>query len=359
MTDTNFDHPSLETRVVDALTIPSIERRNVMVAARPGPATHAGFYAETECLHAVELWQPANLPQESDKPLTVAFWNVERLPDIAKVGAFLNQANVDIALVCEVDAGMARSGQLHTIRETAARLGAGYAFGVEYVELGLGDDRERAAFVGQTNVAGLHGAGIVSRIRLERPAVMRLDSTGAWFDPEFGEPRVGGRIAVAAQMKLRGQSLTFVTVHLESHSDPNDRAESTLRLLALLDEYDSKAPVVIGGDFNTSTASRQEREDRKAWHATMEADPERVLKPEPHEPLFRHLAAGGFDWSDANVPRAPTERPRPHDRNDRPRGKIDWFFTRNISVSGARVVPAVTSDGSVIADHDMLLLRIP
>jgi endonuclease/exonuclease/phosphatase family metal-dependent hydrolase len=188
---------------------------------------------------------------------------------------------------------------------------------------------------------------------------MRLDCTGAWFGPKFGERRVGGRIGIAAQAVVRGRAVTFVSVHLESHSDPDDRAESTRRLLALIDEYDRDAPVVIGGDFNTSTASREERADRERWRATLKADRERVLSPEPYEPLFRHLSAAGYDWAGANVPRASTERPHPHDRDDMPLGKIDWFFTRNIAVSGARIVPAIAADGKVIADHDMLLVRIP
>ena len=171
-----------------------------MAAAPPDAATHAQFYAEAECLHAVELSQPGDL-RKNLADATVAFWNVERLANIAGVVDLLKREMVDIALLCEVDVGMARTGQLHTIRETATRLGGGYAFGVEYVELGLGDELERAAFPGRTNMKGLHGAGIVSRSQLERPAVMRLDSTGAWFDPEFGEPRVGGRIAVAAQSR--------------------------------------------------------------------------------------------------------------------------------------------------------------
>src|SRR5262249_8013239 len=153
---------------------------------------------------------------------------------------------------------------------------SGYAFGVEYIELGLGDEQERAGFAGQINRSGLHGAGIISRSRIERPAVMRLDSSGAWFGPEFGEIRVGGRIAVAAQAKVSGRQVTFVSVHLESHSDPQHRAESTRRLLALLDEYGAERPVVIGGDFNTSTASREEREDTETWRTILEASPERA-----------------------------------------------------------------------------------
>lgn len=357
-TPAGFDRPSLEMHVVGALAAPTIEHRRVMAAERPGAEAHAALYAETASLHAVEMRQPDTLPKDIDHPAVVAFWNVERLPKVDSVARLLTEAKVDIALLCEVDVGMARTGQLHTIRETTARLGGGYAFGVEYVELGLGDERERATFAGQTNAAGLHGAGIIARSRMRRPAVMRLDSTGAWFDPEFGERRVGGRIAVAAQVKLRGRWVTFVSTHLESHTDPDDRADKTRRLIALVCAYDGTAPIVIGGDFNTSTASRAEREDRKAWRATLDANPARVLEPQTYEPLFRSLVDAGFDWSRANVPRASTERPHPRDRDDTPLGKIDWFFTRNIAVSNPRVVPAVAPNGSVIADHDLLLLEV-
>ena len=71
----------------------------------------------------------------------------------------------------------------------------GYAFGVEFLELDLGDAREREWHAGQSNQLGLHGAAILSPHPLGRPALIRLESDGDWFDGRHGERRVGGRIA--------------------------------------------------------------------------------------------------------------------------------------------------------------------
>ena len=73
----------------------------------------------------------------------------------------------DVVLLTELDVGMARSGNRHTVRELARTMGAGYAFGVEYVELGLGDDREKAWHAGESNAVGLHGNAILSKAPLD------------------------------------------------------------------------------------------------------------------------------------------------------------------------------------------------
>ena len=99
---------------------------------------------------------------------------------------------------------MARTGNRHTIADLAAALGAGYVFAVEFVELDLGDARERGWFAGETNDAGLHGAGFVSARPLLDPRLLRLENSGRWFDGAFGERRVGGRIAVMAALEIAG-----------------------------------------------------------------------------------------------------------------------------------------------------------
>lgn len=58
---------------------------------------------------------------------------------------------------------MARSQQQHTARELAPRLGMSFAYGVEFLELGLDGERERSAFAGQRNVVGYQGNAILAR----------------------------------------------------------------------------------------------------------------------------------------------------------------------------------------------------
>ena len=57
-------------------------------------------------------------------------------------------------LLSELDAGMARTQNLDTTRAIARDLGAGHAFGVEFVELGLGDTRSNGTRPVPTTNAG-------------------------------------------------------------------------------------------------------------------------------------------------------------------------------------------------------------
>jgi hypothetical protein len=38
--------------------------------------------------------------------------------------------------------------------------------------------------------------------------------------------------------------------------------------------------------------------------------------------------------------------------------QLDWFCTRGLRVSDPDVVPALGEDGSVLSDHEMLLLTL-
>jgi endonuclease/exonuclease/phosphatase family metal-dependent hydrolase len=257
--------------------------------------------------------------------------------------------------LCELDLGMARSGQAHTPRELARRLGAGYVFGVEFLELGLGDAWERRQHAGTDNEAGLHGAAILSPYPLERPALVRLSADGAWFDGDHGERRVGGRIALLATLVIDGRPVTLADVHFESHSDPRSRAAQMTLLLAAIDAYSGAQPVLLGGDFNTSTASRgwaRGTGERQILPAA------RLLDPVPYEPLFEVAAAQGYDWQACNTPGVPTQRTRPDGTPPPPFGKIDWFFSRGLAATAPQTIAAVDAEGVAISDHELLLVSV-
>ena len=153
---------------------------------------------------------------------------------------------------------MARSGQLHTARALAERLGYGYAYAVEFLELGLGDAGERERHAGQRNEIGYHGGAILSRLPLERPRVVRLERSGAWLDGARGERRVGARMALVADVALAAGRVRLAVVHLESHSDPAERNAQLRVLLAALDEDGDRPPALIGGDLNTFSLGRDD-----------------------------------------------------------------------------------------------------
>ncbi len=351
--------PVLVEETIDHLPSVSIEDRR-RVSDRIG--THADWLEAFRCLHLIEA--PGHPVSSQDAPsssLRIAAWNVERLKHVEEVAEVVRAANADVVLLSEVDVGCARSGQRHTVSELAGELGYGYAFGVEFVEAGLGDIRERTAHAGETNAEGLHGNAILSRYPLQRVAMARLDTDGAWFDDPDGlrgdQPRVGGRMALLAQVEGPSGTLTVVSVHLESHTDPRHRAEQFERLLDMIDSYDAFSPVLIGGDLNTSSLSvpGTTHEERRA---TVLAEPARLSDPAPWEPLFALAAARRYTVDGCNVPGAATQRSRPDGTPQPPFSKLDWFLSRGLTTAAPAVLEALSQDGTILSDHEALFVSV-
>ncbi|MEZ5647401.1 MAG: endonuclease/exonuclease/phosphatase family protein [Alphaproteobacteria bacterium] len=307
-------------------------------------------------LHLIETVPPLTAPRPLSTTLRIAFWNAERCKYLEPTISLLARSGADVILLAEMDVGMARSGQRHTIREIATHLGQGYIYGVEFVELDLGDARERQWHKNQENRDGFHGGGILSPYDLQKPAMIRLESTGDWFDGKRGERRIGGRMAIAAKLLIGNTSVALVSAHLESHSDPQERAEQMKILLAALEVYHGNGPAIIGGDFNTSTLGHESLTTEQRLSLTTE-NPTRFTDPVKWEPLFDIAKASGFDWQVANAP-GPTQRTRPDGTPKPPFGKIDWIFTRGLNAQDPEIVPAVDSTGIAISDHDLLAVTV-
>ena len=338
-----------------ALAAPSPAERDALLDLPATRAGHAQALARYPTLfERVEVALPAALAPCTG-PARIAFWNAERGKDLEASAALLGSLDASVLLLCELDLGMARSSQAHTTRVLAERLGTGYAFAVEFLELGLGDAHERDWHAGEVNQAGLHGAAILGRCALEHPALIRLETEGGWFDGQHGERRVGGRIAVAATVTIDGVAVTLVSVHFESHGDPAQRAAQMACLIEAIERYAPHQPVLIGGDLNTSTLSRD-------WARGTGMKPilpaERVLDPVPYEPMFGVAAAQDYDWQSCNVLGVPTQRTRPDGTPRPPLGKIDWFLGRDLVTADPATVPAVDATGRAISDHEVLLVTI-
>jgi len=334
----------------------TLAQRQDLAASPKDPALHATLAAQLPVLHRIELKPPPNPPSGNETP-RIAFWNAERGKYIPSSAQWLRTLDIDLVLLCEMDRGMARSGQLHTVRELADNLNMGYIFAVEYIELGLGDERERHWHAGEENQAGLHGAAILSPYPLERPVLIRLEMSGDWFDGSRGERRIGGRIALAATVTIAGSRFVVVSVHLESHSDPQHRARQMQTLLDAIDNYAAGLPVVIGGDFNTKSAGRTQAKDARIMAGLLAQDPQRLINPVPYEPLFEQAKSRGYDWLACNT-QEPTQRTRPDGTPAPPLGRLDWFFTRSLNTSHATTVAALDSFGQILSDHDLLLVSI-
>ncbi|MFI5315420.1 MAG: endonuclease/exonuclease/phosphatase family protein [Myxococcota bacterium] len=335
-----------ETR--SALPEVPLARRREILAAAPSAARHAELLAELGFADALDFAPLRAWTRLRDEPLRVVAWNAQRCRDPARAAEFLRATGADVFLLSELDVGMARSGQANAPRELAGRLGCSSAFAVEFLELGLGDARERESLAGQENAVGYHGGAILARGDLLAPEVLRVELGGRWFDGRLGERRVGSRIAVLCRLAVAGRELAFASLHLESHSDPDERAAQLAAVLDRLERFAPGAPALVGGDVNTHSLGRAELEDRERLRAALAREPSRLSDPVAHEPLFALAERRGFAWRAANLRPAPTYK-----RDGRGALQLDWFFARGLDVSE----PAVLPSGD-LSDHDAIALSL-
>jgi endonuclease/exonuclease/phosphatase family metal-dependent hydrolase len=263
------------------------------------------------------------------------------------VRGLIGRAGAHATLLSEVDLGMARSGNVHNLRELVAGSGEGYLFATEFVELDLGSEDEIRRNAGARNTASLHGNGIVTALALEAPHLIPLEENGLWFHGiGQAQHRIGGRMALAARVADAPKPLWLVSTHLESKTDPADRRRQIAALLRALDSIALNDPCVIGGDFNTKALPRGEGER------------ELVLdSPERYEPLFADLRAAGFAWRAANLA-LPTQTPGPADKHSPPFGKLDWIVVRGLEARAPQTLSAVDNEGRAVSDHEMVSVEV-
>ena len=348
----------LVTTTVDRVAPPSADELTRVAEEPIEPTGFRAAFDQWSCLHAIEAVAAPGEASPMPSSARVVFWNAERLKYPEPTAALLATTQADVLLLCEVDVGMGRSGNWHTVADLAARLSTGYIFGVEFVELGLGDARERTWHAGSSNSAGLHGAALLSRHQLRRPALARLETSGRWFDGQFGERRVGGRIALMAEVMLGTTATLLVCAHYESHSDACDRRLQTIALLDAIDAHAPGLPVLIAGDFNTSTFPLSAKHQAAEVAAALTADPHRLVAPMSYEPMFETLRERGCEWESCNVALVPTQRTRPDGTPAPPFGKIDWLFTRGLLCTEPEIIAAVDDEGIAISDHEALAVTI-
>lgn len=269
-------------------------------------------------------------------PLVVAAWNLERCLLPAESAALLAEAGAGLVLLSEIDDGMARTGQRDNAADMAERLGMAFAYGVEFLELSLGNAADRAGAVDGHNARGFHGNAILARAAIADAALIRLDDDGRWFGAERAQPRIGGRVAVTGWVAVEDGRLLAVSTHLESSSNAAFREQQMVRLLDAVDAMAGSDPVIIGGDMNTGN-----QVPGGDWRL---------------EGLFRRAEERGYAVHGGH-PTAPTTRasrltPNPQSL------KLDWFFTRGLVVEESRIVAALAADGTPLSDHELMLCRI-
>ena len=304
-------------------------------------AVHRDLLAEADAMNALEVGGSGTidtLPRE----ITAAAWNMERCLFPEASADHLAPYAPGIVLLSEVDYGMSRTGQRNTTADMAARLGMHYAYGVEFFELGLGGPTERKYCQDAFNTLGFHGNAILSAVPFDRATLIRLDDHGHWFTPDQNaadpeQPRLGGRMAVAAVVPTEAGPLCVASTHLESNADAAHRGAQFDRLMDALDAFAPGMPVVIGGDLNTGNHLPPDFDWRQ-------------------ETLFDAGRARGYRWD--LTPEGVTTRASLITPHQTRRMKLDWFATRDVAGQAGPLLEAVGPDGTPLSDHECVLAHL-
>jgi endonuclease/exonuclease/phosphatase family metal-dependent hydrolase len=316
------------------------------------PHEHRSLAAELPWLDIVECGGSASSAPASK--LHIVAFNAERGTHFDAIVTLLHHephvGDADVLLLSEVDWGMARSGNRHVARDLATALGMTYAFGVEFLELTKGDAME-AAVAGE-NTKSLHGNAILSRFPLIEPRLIRLPPKCDWKEPE--QARIGGRMALAADIETAAGRVTLATVHLENRTSPQGRCE---QMAAVIDALADSPRAVVAGDLNTSTIDPDDPSQLFSIPDLLRDDPKRLVRPQAHEPLFADMRAAGFMVEEVNEADVPTSVPMGiEDRSFWL--KLDWMFARGLRVVGVPKVVEARTAGRRVSDHDVLVAEL-
>jgi endonuclease/exonuclease/phosphatase family metal-dependent hydrolase len=234
---------------------------------------------------------PTHGPPQS---LRIVDWNIARGQQLQGITDFLASANADILILQEVDVNARRTHRLNIAEEIARKLGMNYVFGREFEELAQGSKKSPA----------YHGQATLSKWPIGNPRLMRFSKQSHfwrphWFLPKI-EPfqeRLGGRIALVADVNVAGRKLVTYNLHLESRGNDALRISQLAEVLSDASCCDAECPVIVAGDFNLD-ASR--------------------------EPVALAVSGAGFQDAVAS-PRTPTTVARGLLEGRR---RIDWAFVR-------------------------------
>jgi endonuclease/exonuclease/phosphatase family metal-dependent hydrolase len=189
--------------------------------------------------------------------LVVLAYNILRGFEVdAQLDAILGGAIMprpDVLLLSEVDRGCRRTDFRNIAREYAEALGYYYVYATEFVEL----PGTRGSSGPYDPPLCEHGNAIVARYPLGNVRQIRHAENRSWYTPpgfpDPDEPRLGGRVAVAADMHVGGRLVRLYSLHLESTLTTLAIRDAQAREIAE-DARDVPHVVLVGGDLNAYSA---------------------------------------------------------------------------------------------------------
>ena len=350
-------------------------------------------------LNGVESGDFIRRPPDADaddaaaRAVRATAWNVERGSRLDEIIRVLREHPLmsvsDLLLLTELDYGMARSGNRHVAREIAEGLGMAYAFAPCYVNLSKGSGLESGA-AGENGLA-LHGNAVLSRWPIARAWSIALPNGK---DKMRGrEKRLGSQRAVVCDVEHPSGRLRAVSLHLDAHSSQRHRQRQMEVVLDFVESLRPRLPVLVGGDWNTSTYNSRRAAYaiagffRRVLMGVGHVVENHYLKPERwfERGLFRELERRGYAYAPLNEPGAGTLHydvkdlaantnmgewvPRwcfwwiewaLKDHGGRCSLKLDWFAGSGVEPDAAeppRVVGGLRGRaGEVLSDHDPIVL---
>jgi len=249
------ESPRLHTETVEKLEKIPLEIRD-RVAENPDGKSPYALNEELPVLRQIEVdngLAPAATPGDT---LRVVSWNIERGRAWEGAAKLIQEhpalKDPDVVFLNEMDAGMVRSGNVHTTRQFAEALGMNYAYGIEFVELSMRED-ERARYSGRGDY-DYHGNAILSKYPLKNARMLRFPGIEKWYGSD--EHRLGGRMALFAEIAWNGQDLILIATHLESgFGDTKVRLRQVEFILEVVQTLPPGRPIVFGGDLNATPRS--------------------------------------------------------------------------------------------------------
>lgn len=297
---------------------------------------HENLLHSLPAMNAIELGGRPAAPGSLSLPFTVAAWNLERclFPDAS--AAHIAATGAAVVLLSEMDDGMARTAQRNTTADIANVLSMQYAYGVEFIELGLGSEIEREFCADDFNTRGLHGNALMASVALGQAFLLRLWGERIWLNHDPQQLRIGERCAVGAVIETDAGPFVAVSVHLESAATSAYRERQMKELIDHIEKAFPGLPVLIGGDLNTGN------------HADGDFEA---------EGLFAMSAARGFVRHGGPIGQM-TTRPSLITRWPARAMKLDWFLSRGLDISESTIIASLDADGRPLSDHDLITCRV-
>ena len=264
--------------------------------------------------------------------LGALMFNMERGVHLKEIQDFLrdcpNIRPFDLILANELDDGCARSGNKNTARELAQAYNLNYAWGLEFIEL-VDDENEK----------GFHGNAVFSRWPIRRAGVIRLPEQYNWYFDR--QRRIGGRLAVFAELDVGGRPLGAVSIHLENRTHGEGRRRQMETILEAVERELPDMPVILGGDLNTNTFDGRDKEDIGDIAGSPELRRRCLEDVFQFEELLPMAAEAGYEI----VPGEPKmTRRKPLPGGDFLPLRLDWILLKGASAGESRMVSTARED---------------